>query len=244
MKTGKFRGLTLWGICCFLSLPVISGAQETYEKFGVPDYHWAKDGVIRLWIQGIIKGYPDGAFRGNRGITREEFAVAMERLTPLIDNRYRQIEADEEKRFQQWRKQQIEIAREIKEMAKSGPDLYQELPPDHVAYNLLKEIKKKVEILPVYHPDVYLPEKLMRYDVVMILRRIKPQVFDLRSRIQSETLKELMQLTRKLESEFRSEQDAFEALLKRKGYKTESLPISGEYLLKALYGRLVRGLRM
>ncbi|SHH11892.1 S-layer homology domain-containing protein [Thermosyntropha lipolytica DSM 11003] len=41
---------------------------------------WARDGVARMYAQGIINGYPDGTFRGERSLTRAEAAVMIYRM--------------------------------------------------------------------------------------------------------------------------------------------------------------------
>lgn len=50
----------------------------------VPFDHWAYDAVQTLVDQGIIIGYPDGTFRGDRAMTRYEFAMAISRLLDII----------------------------------------------------------------------------------------------------------------------------------------------------------------
>ncbi len=46
----------------------------------VPFDHWAYDAVQKLCDAGIIIGYPDGSFKGDRAMTRYEFAMAISRL--------------------------------------------------------------------------------------------------------------------------------------------------------------------
>jgi len=46
----------------------------------VPFDHWAYDAVQQLVDKGIIIGYPDGTFKGDRAMTRYEFAMAISRL--------------------------------------------------------------------------------------------------------------------------------------------------------------------
>ena len=46
----------------------------------VPQDHWAYDAVKQLADAGIIIGFPDGSFRGDRGVTRYEFAMAISRM--------------------------------------------------------------------------------------------------------------------------------------------------------------------
>jgi len=51
----------------------------------VPFDHWAYDAVQKLMDMGIIIGYPDGSIRGDRAMTRYEFAMALSRLLDAID---------------------------------------------------------------------------------------------------------------------------------------------------------------
>jgi len=50
----------------------------------VPFDHWAYDAVQTLVDEGIIIGYPDGTFRGDRVMTRYEFAMAISRLLDIV----------------------------------------------------------------------------------------------------------------------------------------------------------------
>ena len=43
----------------------------------VPENHWAYDYIEGLQKQGIIEGYPDGNFGGDRTMTRYEFAAML-----------------------------------------------------------------------------------------------------------------------------------------------------------------------
>ena len=45
----------------------------------VPENHWAYMMVQDLAYKGIVVGYPDGNFSGDRTLTRYEFAVALDR---------------------------------------------------------------------------------------------------------------------------------------------------------------------
>ena len=45
----------------------------------VPENHWAYEYIKGLCEQGIIEGYPDGTFGGNRSMTRYEFAAMLYR---------------------------------------------------------------------------------------------------------------------------------------------------------------------
>jgi len=50
----------------------------------VPFDHWAYDAVQTLVDEGCIIGYPDGTFKGDRAMTRYEFAVAIARCMETI----------------------------------------------------------------------------------------------------------------------------------------------------------------
>lgn len=46
----------------------------------VPANHWARDAVAQLAAKGIVEGYPDGTFKGDRYATRWEMAMVVARL--------------------------------------------------------------------------------------------------------------------------------------------------------------------
>ncbi len=72
----KFTLLTI--ILVFLS--GISGTAFAANNFtDVPAKHWAYDAVSQLAKAGIIDGYGDGTFRGDRYLTRYEFATITAR---------------------------------------------------------------------------------------------------------------------------------------------------------------------
>jgi hypothetical protein len=58
-----------------IAVPVFASPADT-----VPFDHWAYDAVAQLVDAGIIIGYPDGTFKGDRAMTRYEFAMAISRL--------------------------------------------------------------------------------------------------------------------------------------------------------------------
>ncbi len=51
----------------------------------VPMNHWAYDAVSSLAAKGIIQGYPDGTFMGQKPLTRYEFAVALAKALAHVD---------------------------------------------------------------------------------------------------------------------------------------------------------------
>ena len=51
----------------------------------VPLNHWAYDNVQSLAAKGVIIGYPDGTFGGNRTMTRYEFAEAVAKALAYVE---------------------------------------------------------------------------------------------------------------------------------------------------------------
>jgi len=51
----------------------------------VPLNHWAYDAVQSLAAKGVVIGYPDGTFGGNRALTRYEFAMAVARAIGYME---------------------------------------------------------------------------------------------------------------------------------------------------------------
>jgi len=59
-------------------------AQDTKPFTDVPPTHWAYEAVTYLQQKDILKGYPEGYFKGKRTLTRYEFAVALQRALATI----------------------------------------------------------------------------------------------------------------------------------------------------------------
>ena len=66
-----------------LALLSLSGAAQAQFAHYALD-HWYDEAVMSLQKAGILIGYPDGRFLGDRAITREEFAIAMKRALDSI----------------------------------------------------------------------------------------------------------------------------------------------------------------
>ncbi len=52
----------------------------------VPTNHWAYDAIAELAAKGLIEGYPDGTFKGDRAMTRYEMAMIVARLLARIES--------------------------------------------------------------------------------------------------------------------------------------------------------------
>jgi len=71
-------------LAAILSLTLVAPALA--QPFAdVPTDHWAYDAIAELAAKGLIEGYPDGAFRGDRAMTRYEMAMVVARLLARIE---------------------------------------------------------------------------------------------------------------------------------------------------------------
>lgn len=67
----------MWTACA-----LSAGAAEEFRD--VPRNHWAAEAVQKLAEVSVIKGYPDGTYRGDRPVTRYELAAALERMITFL----------------------------------------------------------------------------------------------------------------------------------------------------------------
>jgi hypothetical protein len=54
----------------------------------VPENHWAKDAVAALAAKGLVEGYPDGTFKGDRSASRWEVAMIVARLLAKMEQEH------------------------------------------------------------------------------------------------------------------------------------------------------------
>jgi hypothetical protein len=72
------RALALLAALGFLGFGLAGGAHAGFSD--VPPGHWAAEAVGALSEAGILVGYPDGTFAGERALTRYEMAMIIARL--------------------------------------------------------------------------------------------------------------------------------------------------------------------
>ncbi|MER3474739.1 MAG: hypothetical protein C4335_12065 [Armatimonadota bacterium] len=72
------------------TLPVF--AQTTAFK-DVPPDHWAVSAVKEVVAKGIMKGFPDGTFRGDQPVTRYELAVTLARFMRQVEESLKDLKA-------------------------------------------------------------------------------------------------------------------------------------------------------
>ena len=67
-----------------LSLPLPGSAAPLFPD--VSDGHWSRDAVAALAAKGLVEGYPDGTFKGDRAATRWETAMVVARLLAKMED--------------------------------------------------------------------------------------------------------------------------------------------------------------
>lgn len=81
----KGIGLLLAALALLVAVSAPASAQGAFAD--VPTNHWAYNAIQTLAEQGLVEGYPDGFFHGQRPMTRYEFAQAIARLSVKIEER-------------------------------------------------------------------------------------------------------------------------------------------------------------
>ena len=77
-------------ICLLILLFATITSPASADQFkDVPDDHWAAEYVSAVKASGVMKGYPDGTFKGEQPITRYELAAALVNMIDHIENSLR-----------------------------------------------------------------------------------------------------------------------------------------------------------
>ncbi|MGQ9623377.1 MAG: S-layer homology domain-containing protein [Candidatus Caldatribacteriaceae bacterium] len=117
----------------------------------VPLNHWAYDAVQSLAAKGIIIGYPDGTFGGNRALTRYEFAMAIARAVGYLEQRIDQAGFATQEDLAALEKLVQEFADELKQLGVTVEDLKKALGENSAA---IKALEDRVAALEKYAEPV------------------------------------------------------------------------------------------
>lgn len=82
---GKEMKKLLFALTAFAVLMFCAGAVKADLFDDVPPEHWARKEIDELQQRGIVRGFPDGTFKGNKMMTRYELAMVIARLLHYID---------------------------------------------------------------------------------------------------------------------------------------------------------------
>ncbi len=117
----------------------------------VPLNHWAYDAVQSLAAKGIIVGYPDGTFGGNRALTRYEFAMAIARAVGYLEQKIDEAGYATQEDIATLEKLVQEFADELKQLGVTVEDLKKALGEQSVA---IKALEDRVAALEKYAEPV------------------------------------------------------------------------------------------
>ncbi|MFZ5949513.1 MAG: S-layer homology domain-containing protein [Candidatus Rifleibacteriota bacterium] len=76
----KLKSLAL--SAALLMAPAIAGASQFSD---VPVSHWAYDAIHQLAGKGVLQGYPDGTFKGNKALTRFDLSMATAKMLASVE---------------------------------------------------------------------------------------------------------------------------------------------------------------
>lgn len=79
----KLLLLTVFGLVLGLATQAFSAT-----LVDVPSNHWAEDAVQKIVNAGLVEGYPDRTYKGERPLTRYEYAMVVARMLDMLDKTY------------------------------------------------------------------------------------------------------------------------------------------------------------
>ncbi|NLY88249.1 MAG: S-layer homology domain-containing protein [Firmicutes bacterium] len=86
----KALALLVTAIMLFTSVSVALGAFEDSPK----PSHWVYDQFMLVYNSGLLKGYPDGTFKGERHATRYEMVELTARVLRLFEARLAEVKSE------------------------------------------------------------------------------------------------------------------------------------------------------
>jgi hypothetical protein len=78
------RSVVAVALAC-AALTVLPARAPATPLADVPASHWAYAAIQTLAADGLIDGYPDGSFKGDRPLTRYEMAAIVARVIAKIE---------------------------------------------------------------------------------------------------------------------------------------------------------------
>ena len=115
----------------------------------VPEKHWARSAVINMASAGIIEGFPDVTYRGNRNITRYELAKMLDNL--------------------------LRTASKISD--ESAPNPYSDISETSPAYDAVCRMARE-KLMEGYGDNTFRGNKnITRYELALILDKINSRYY-------------------------------------------------------------------
>lgn len=129
-----------------LALPVLASPFAD-----VPEGHWAYDAVNKLVVAGLVEGYPDGTFKGDRVMTRYQFAQVVARLVDNLESSIQQAAKDQAAAAMNAAQEAKKLAEQALSAAQAKGDnagvtaAQQALDKANAAYALAQQAQAKAE---------------------------------------------------------------------------------------------------
>jgi hypothetical protein len=94
---------------CTMAIKALNIDGDSKVMFKDTKKHWAKDYISKAYYKGIIKGYPDGSFKPDNYITREELASIISNIYTNKDVKYND-EIKDSNNISEWAKDSVKLA--------------------------------------------------------------------------------------------------------------------------------------
>lgn len=142
-RCGRQVGLVV--LLLFFLTMLITPEAEAFSD--VTDQHWARSHIDYLTARGIVKGYGDGTFRPNKGVTRAEFAVLLIKALNMEDSAW---------------------------ALEGSQQLFRDVPAKYWAQNYI-QLAWELGIVGGYADGTFRPEQTIRRDemVSMLVRALR-----------------------------------------------------------------------
>lgn len=115
--------------------------------------HWAYSSIKRLYEEySVLGGFPDGTFRGNRNLTRYEFAAAINKVMDRVEEMIAKggkpglSRADLDRLKKEFMTELEDVQTELKRLAKDQQDMQKDLDDTKDQIDMVKEMLPKVKL--------------------------------------------------------------------------------------------------
>ena len=164
MKTNKLLSVLLLSVFTVSQLSTGAFAAETKSRdvviedegqmnfTDVSPNHWAYQSIKKLSEEyGVLGGFPDGTFRGNRNLTRYEFAAAVSKVMDKVEDLVARggkpglTRADLDRLKKEFMTELEDVQTEMKRLAKDQQDMQKDLDDTKDQIDMVKEMLPKVK---------------------------------------------------------------------------------------------------
>ncbi|MCS6949647.1 MAG: S-layer homology domain-containing protein [bacterium] len=159
------RGAIALMVTAIITLPASAQPPEFRD---VPADHWAAAAVKEVVAKGIMKGFPDGTFRGDQPVTRYELAVTLARFMRHVEESLNDLRARTPKvslvvplKPQHWAFKDLQFLVSRGYVSEGSPllrNLHQPVDPDTLSIVLAQAVVGLVERYTIAPEELEVPE--------------------------------------------------------------------------------------